>query len=196
MPFNALEVLWDPRQPLWLLLIFLLLFIPFFCVANCICLAFSQFSKQLHRVYCFDLVGAGIGAVAIIGLLFIASPATALQVVAAAGLLSAAVALRECRAQPRWPALVLLLTAAVVLSPAAGFSLQVSQFKGLSQALRVLDAKQVDQRSSPLGQLTTVASPSVPFRHTPGLSLNTPAPIPVATGCVHRCGCVERADPL
>ena len=177
VPFNALEILWDPRQPLWLLLIFLLLFIPFFCVANCICLTFSQFSKQLHRVYCFDLVGAGIGAVAIIGLLFIASPATALQVVAAAGLISAAVALRECRAQPRGPALVLLLTAAVVLTPAAGFSLQVSQFKGLSQALRVLDAKQLDQRSSPLGQLTTVASPSVPFRHTPGLSLNTPVPI-------------------
>ncbi|MDH4020850.1 MAG: hypothetical protein OEU84_14745 [Xanthomonadales bacterium] len=177
VPFNALEILWDPRQPLWLLLIFLLLFIPFFCVANCICLAFSQFSKQLHRVYCFDLVGAGIGAVAIIGLLFIASPVMALQVVAAAGLLSAAVALRECRAQTRGPALVLLLTAAVVLTPAVGFSLQVSQFKGLSQALRVLDAKQLDQRSSPLGQLTTVASQTVPFRHTPGLSLNTPAPI-------------------
>jgi len=182
VPFNALEVLWDPRQPLWLLLIFLLLFIPFFCVANCICLSFSQFSKQLHRVYCFDLVGAGIGAVAIIGLLFIVSPSTALQVVAATGLLSAAVAWRECGVQPRWPALALLMTAVVALSPAAGFSLQVSQFKGLSQALRVLNAKQIDQRSSPLGQLTTVESLSVPFRHTPGLSLNTPAAIPAQLG--------------
>ena len=41
VPFNPLEVLWDPQQPLWLMLIFLLLFIPFFCAANCICLAFS-----------------------------------------------------------------------------------------------------------------------------------------------------------
>ena len=182
VPFNALEVLWNPRQPLWLLLIFLLLFIPFFCVANCICLAFSQFKEQLHRVYCYDLVGAGIGALAIIGLLFIVSPATALQMVAATGLLSAAVAWRECGVQPRWLALVLLVAAVVALSPAAGFSLQVSQFKGLSQALRVLNAEQVDQRSSPLGQLTTVESPSVPFRHTPGLSLNTPAPIPAQLG--------------
>ena len=182
VPFNALEVLWNPRQPLWLLLIFMLLFIPFFCVANCICLSFSQFSKQLHRVYCYDLVGAGIGALAIIGLLFIVPPATALQVVAATGLLSSAVAWRECGMQPRWPALVLLLATAVALSPAAGFSLQVSQFKGLSQALRVLNAKQVDQRSSPLGQLTTVESLSVPFRHTPGLSLNTPVPIPAQLG--------------
>ncbi len=182
VPFNALEVLWNPRQPLWLLLIFLLLFIPFFCVANCICLTFSQFSKQLHRVYCYDLMGAGIGALAIVALLFIVSPVTALQVVTATGLLSAALAWRECGAQPRWPVLVLLVAVVVALSPAAGFSLQVSQFKGLSQALRVLNAKQIDQRSSPLGQLTTVESLSVPFRHTPGLSLNSPVPIPTQLG--------------
>jgi spermidine synthase len=177
VPFNALEVLWDARQPLWLLLVFLLLFVPFFCVANCICLAFAEYSGQLHRIYCFDLVGAGIGAVAIIGLLFIVSPPTALQFVAATGLFSSALAWRETGAQTRWPAIMLLLAAAIALSPVAGFSLQVSQFKGLSQALRVLDAQQIDQRSSPLGQLTTVESPSVPFRHAPGLSLNSPAPI-------------------
>ncbi|HTS54275.1 MAG TPA: SAM-dependent methyltransferase, partial [Burkholderiales bacterium] len=29
VPFNALEFLWDPRQPLWLLVVYLLLFLPF-----------------------------------------------------------------------------------------------------------------------------------------------------------------------
>lgn len=173
VPFNALEVLWDSRQALWLMLIFLLLFIPFFCAANCICLSFSEFSNRLHRVYCFDLLGAGSGAAAIIGLLFITPPTGALQVVGALGLLSAAVAWRECAAQPRWPVLVLILAAATMLSPAAGFSLRISEFKGLSRALQVLNAQQLDQRSSPLGQLTTVSSPSVPFRYSPGLSLNT-----------------------
>jgi len=182
VPFNALEVLWDPRQPLWLMLIFLLLFIPFFCAANCICLALSHYPGQLHRVYCFDLLGAGSGAAAIIGLLFVVSPSTALQAVAALGLLSAAVAWGEYGARPRWPALFLMLAAVTVLLPAAGFSLQVSEFKGLSQSLRVLNAEQIDQRSSPLGQLTTVKSPSIPFRHTPGLSLNTPGPIPAQLG--------------
>jgi len=182
VPFNALEVLWDPQQPLWLMLIFLLLFIPFFCAANCICLAFSQYSSQLHRVYCYDLLGAGSGAAAIIGLLFFVPPATALQVVAALGLVAAAVAWLECGVPTRWPALVLMLVAALVLLPGAGFSLQISEFKGLSQSLRVLNAGQVDQRSSPLGQLTTVKSPSVPFRYSPGLSLNTPGPIPAQLG--------------
>ncbi len=182
IPFNALEVLWDVRQPLWLLLIFLLLFIPFFCAANCICLAFTYHDDQLHRIYSFDLVGAGTGAAAIIGLLFVVPPATAVQLVGATGLLSAAVAWQEVRARPRWGAWVLVLAMAVMLSPVARFSLQVSQFKGLSQALQVLGATQLDQRSSPLGQLTTVGSPSVPFRHAPGLSLNAPGPIPGQLG--------------
>jgi len=182
VPFNALEVLWDPRQSLWLMLIFLLLFIPFFCAANCICLTFSQYSNQLHRIYSFDLLGAGIGAAGIIALLFFVLPTTALQVIGALGLLSATVAWWECRIRPRWPVAVLLLAIAVMLSPAAGISLQVSEFKGLAQALRVLNAEQIDQRSSPLGQLTTVKSPSVPFRHSPGLSLNSPAPIPAQLG--------------
>ena len=182
VPFNALEVLWDPQQPLWLILIFLLLFIPFFCVANCICLTFSEFSSQLHRVYSFDLVGAGVGALAIVGLLFIVLPGTALKVVSALGIFSAAVAWWECRMRPRWPVLVFLLGAATVLLPANNFSLQISEFKGLSQTLRVLNVEQIDRRSSPLGLLTTVKSPAIPFRHAPGLSLNTPGPIPEQLG--------------
>ena len=182
VPFNALEVLWDPRQPLWLLLIFLLRFIPFLCAANCICLTFSAFSERLHKVYCFDLFGAGVGALAIIGLLFILTPIAALQVVAALGLVAAALAWWESAAQPRWAALIVVLAAAVMLLPAAGFSLRVSEFKGLSQALRVLNAEQLDQRSGPLGRLTTFGSPSVPFRYSPGLSLNTPGLIPEQLG--------------
>jgi hypothetical protein len=182
VPFNALEVLWDPLQPLWLMLIFLLLFIPFFCVANCICLAFSEFHNQLHRIYCFDLLGAGTGALAIVGLLFFVLPGTALKVVGALGVFSAAVAWWECKIQPRWPALALLLGAGSVLLPATDFSLQVSEFKGLSQTLQVLNVEQIDQRSSPLGLLTTVKSPAVPFRYAPGLSLNAPGQIPEQLG--------------
>ena len=182
VPFNALEVLWDPQQPLRLMLIFSLLFIPFFCAANCICLSFSEFSAQLHRVYSFDLVGAGVGALAIVGLLFIVLPGTALKAVSALGIFSAAVAWWECEMRPRWPVLVLLLGAGTVLLPVTNFSLQVSEFKGLSQTLRVLDVEQIDQRSSPLGLLTTVKSPAIPFRHAPGLSLNTPGLVPEQLG--------------
>ncbi len=175
LPFNALELLWDPRQPLWLLAIYLLLFIPFFCAANCICLAFSEYPEQLHRIYSYDLLGAGAGAIGIIGLLFMVQPMAALKLVSALGLLTALTASWEFRAGPRWLKLALLFGMAVLLFPGVTPGLRLSEFKGLSQALRVVGAQQIDQRSSPLGLLSTVSSPTVPFRHVPGLSLNAPA---------------------
>ena len=178
IPFNALEVLWNPWQPLWLMLVFMLLFIPFFCAANCICLAFTEFRTQLHRIYCFDLLGAGAGALAIIGLLFVVHPGAALKVVGALGMAATALAWLECRMTLRWPLLGILLLMAGLLLPGAGVDLRISQYKGLSQSLQVLGAEQIDEKSSPLGLLTTVQNPVIPFRHAPGLSLASPAPIP------------------
>ena len=175
LPFNALELLWNLKQPLWLLLIYLLLFIPFFCAANCICLAFLEYPQRLHRIYSFDLLGAGTGAIGIIGLLFLLAPMEALKLVSALGLLSALIALWEFRAGTVWLKLALLYAMASLLLPGATPQLRLSEFKGLSQALQVMGARQVDRRSSPLGLLSVVSSPTVPFRHVPGLSLNTPA---------------------
>jgi hypothetical protein len=172
LPFNALELLWDFRQPLWLLLIYLLLFIPFFCAANCVCLAFAQFPGQLHRIYSFDLLGAAAGAMGIIGLLFLVMPGSALQLIGALGMLTAWIAMLECRQGPRSLRLTLLLAAAVLALPHLAPDLKVSQFKGLELAKGVIGAEQIDQRSSPLGLLSTVANNTVPFRHAPGLSLN------------------------
>ena len=175
LPFNALELLWDLRQPLWLLAIYLLLFIPFFCAANCICLAFSEYPEQLHRIYSVDLLGAGAGAIGIIALLFLLMPMEALKLVSALGLLSALTASWEMGTGSRWLKSALLLGITVLLFPGVTPGLRLSEFKGLSQALRVMGAQQVDQRSSPLGLLSTVSSPAVPFRYVPGLSLNAPA---------------------
>ena len=175
LPFNALELLWDLKQPLWLLAIYLLLFIPFFCAANCICLAFLEYPERLHRIYSFDLLGAGAGAIGIIGLLFVMAPMQALKLVSALGLLSALIACWEFRAGPGWLKLALLFAMASLLFPGVTPQLRLSEFKGLSQALRVVGAQQIDRRSSPLGLLSAVSSPTVPFRYVPGLSLNTPA---------------------
>jgi hypothetical protein len=71
IPFNALEILWDPRQWLWLSLQYLLLFVPFFFAAFCLCLAFSRFGGQSHRIYGADLWGASAGGLLAIGLLFL-----------------------------------------------------------------------------------------------------------------------------
>src|SRR5207244_11061466 len=68
--FNPLELLWDPQQPLRLLAVYALLFVPFFCAATCICLTFTRFGGDAHRVYAYDLGGAGAGCLGILALLF------------------------------------------------------------------------------------------------------------------------------
>ncbi len=92
MPFNTLELFWDPHQWRFLLLSYLLLFIPFFFAANCICLAFAAFGPQIPRIYAFDLLGAGLGAVGVILALYLLTPGIVLKLVAALGLLAAVLA--------------------------------------------------------------------------------------------------------
>jgi len=46
----------------------------------------------------------------------------------------------------------------------------MSEFKSLSQTLQVVDTRVLEEWSSPLGLLTVVESPTIPFRHAPGMS--------------------------
>jgi hypothetical protein len=102
IPFNPLEIVWGLHQVIYLFILYLLLALPFFAVANCIGLALSQFTDDIPRIYGFDLFGAGVGAFGIIILLFVITPMTALYVIGSLGLLSTAVGFLESRLHPRW----------------------------------------------------------------------------------------------
>ncbi|WP_246763251.1 SAM-dependent methyltransferase [Rhizobium sp. 007] len=181
LPFNALEIIWNPGQLGWLAASYALLVLPFFFGATCIGLAFIRHPGQIGRVYAFDLVGAGIGALGTVGLLFLVPPPAALYFVAALGFAAAALAATGM-ARHRWLAVGSLglaaLLIAVWLPPSwTAPGPHMSQYKGLRMALEVPNARVVEERSSPLGLLTIVESPTVPFRYAPGLSLaNTQEP--------------------
>ncbi len=182
--FDPLEMLWDPRQPLRLLVIYALLFVPFFCAATSICLTFARFADQPHRIYSFDILGAGAGALSILIALFATTPSGALQWIGALGLAAAALAEFHGRARPRWvPAA--LLSVALLLPfglPADWTRLRPSEYKDLSQTLSISGTRVVAERSSPIGLVEVVESPSIPFRHAPGLSLNAPMEPPLQLG--------------
>lgn len=177
IPFNPLEIVWSSHQLFYLLILYLLLALPFFAVANCIGLALSQFTDDIPRIYGCDLLGAGSGALGIIVLLFLLTPINALYVIGSLGLLATALGILESRLRPcpRW--IVALLLAGATIIPAIlhqqHFALQISPYKSLSQTLAVMGTEVIAERSSPLGLLTVVKSPVIPFRHAPGLSLNT-----------------------
>lgn len=171
--FNPLELLWDPAQPLRLLMVYLLLFVPFFCAAVGVCLLFTRFNEQVYRVYSFDILGAGLGCFGIIVALFALSPVDALRLVGGAGMAAAALAAYTCRWHRPWlPALLLGAALLPAFVPHEWIALRPSEYKELNQTLRIRNARVVAERSGPLGLVTVVESPEIPFRHAPGLSLN------------------------
>ena len=93
VPLNPLELLWDPLQPLYLALLYLLLAVPFLFAANCIGLTLYRFRRLMGRTYGSDLLGAGTGALGMVGLLFWLAPVDALKALGAAGFAAAALSL-------------------------------------------------------------------------------------------------------
>ena len=172
LPFRAEELLWNPWQPLWLAATYLVLAIPFFCAANAIGLALLAYQEQVGRVYAADLVGAGIGSLLILVLLYVVPPEQALQILAAAGFVAALVAMLELRLRDRrWLLAGALGMALIAVFPGQWLRPEPGPYKGLSQALRIDGTRVIVERSSPLGRISVIESPRVPLRHAPGLSL-------------------------
>jgi hypothetical protein len=182
--FNPLEMLWDPQQPLRLLAVYGLLLVPFFCAAIALCLTFTRFGGQSARIYSFDIIGAGAGCLAIVATLFVAHPISALGFVGALGLAAAAVAAVTLGLRPR--VLIIALLAGAIALPLGLRSdrvhLRASPYKELNQTLQIAETRIVAERSSPLGLITIVQSPRIPFRYAPGLSLNAPDEPPPQLG--------------
>jgi hypothetical protein len=182
IPFNAEEVLWDARQTIWLLYAYLLLAVPFFFAANAIGLALIHYRARLSRIYAADLMGAGLGSIGILVLLFALRPLQSLTVIGLLGTGAALLAVWELRQRLSVAWLLLPLAAALLLLPAGWSTLEMSPYKGLSQMLLVKDTRIIAERSSPLGLLSVMESPTVPLRHVPGMSLNATAEPPDQLG--------------
>ena len=180
VPFNVLDAPWSPGSLGWLLVIELVLAVPFFFAATGIGRALVVFRDRLARVYAADLVGAGAGAAAAVGVLRLVPAERALDFVcglgAVAGLL--AVGVGGGSGPGRRP--LLALCAAVLVLSGFGVTgeLRISPYKPLSQALRVTGAELAETRSGPLGMVSAVENREVPFRSAPGLSLMARAPVP------------------
>ena len=178
VPFNNLAMLWDGAQWLLLTLIYGLLLLPFFFAANCIGLTICRFAGAIPRVYACDLLGAALGAAGMVLLLYYTAPMAALLLVSILSLCACAIASHQWL--PRYRLHWLLLPLAVLLLnlPETWLQLQPAPYKRLSKALLLPQTRVVETRSSPLGQLDVVESPTIPFRHAPGISINSRRLIP------------------
>ncbi|MBI3670823.1 MAG: SAM-dependent methyltransferase [Acidobacteria bacterium] len=177
IPFDPYLIIWDRRQWLYLACYYLVLFVPFFAAATAIGLALIRESEKCPRLYGFNLAGSGAGAALAVGLLKFAPVEPALLAVgglAQGGALLALVDLAPLGKRGRWlvAAAVGAMAGLTLLWTAHPPAVRLSQYKGLSYALNLPEARVVAQRSSPLGRVDVVASPAI--RHAPGLSLLAP----------------------
>jgi len=175
LPFNGLELVWNPWQLGWLVALFLLLALPFFFAACCFALAFMHARERIPALYAADLLGAGLGAGLTTGVLFLLPADDAMRVVACAGACAALL--------PAAPHLVrlglpVLAIAAALLSPADWLAPRITPYKGLPRSLAVMGAEVVEEHSSPYGLLTIVRNDAIPFRHAPGRSLTGTSELP------------------
>ena len=187
IPFNPEAILWDSKQIVYLLSIFLLLSIPFLLAASAVCLVFIQYPRQIARVYSIDLLGAGFGSLAMIMVLFFIFPIAALLTISLSGLIASIISLKETQYSSKsqnWkskPVRIfssfIILTALFLISSSQHWQLELSPYKDLPKTLNIKGTHIIAQQSSPLGLLSIVESQQVPFRHAPGLSLyNTQEP--------------------
>lgn len=172
VPFNPLELLWDNTQLSGLLAIYLLMMLPFFCGGLGIGLVMWHFASQAGRVYAWDILGAGVGSLGVIGVLFLVPPHKVLAIVTALALLAAAVAIFEMKMKREWMGVFLGLAFLIAVVPGTWLKGVPSTYKDLSQTLNIAGTRLIDERSSPLGLVSVVESPRIPFRHAPGMSLN------------------------
>ena len=175
VPFNGLELVWNPAQLGWLVALFLLLALPFFFAACCFGLAFMQVRERIPMLYAADLLGAGVGAGLATGLLFVLPAEEALRIVAMTGAVAACLPATQRVLRLALPAVAV---AVALLLPAEALAPRMTPYKGLPRTLSVMGAEVVEERSSPFGLLTVVRNETIPFRHAPGRSLTGTSELP------------------
>jgi len=174
LSFDPQALTWDSGQLAYLAAAFLILALPFFAAANCIGLALWHFKTQIPRVYGLDLIGAGLGAFAVLITLTFLHPADALfAVFVCAMLVTVSAAWSQHWHVRKVAAGACLLTG--VVAALARPAVEPAAYKDLAQAMSVYGAELEDELSGPAGTIHLVRNEAVPVRYAPGLSLQASA---------------------
>lgn len=175
------QLAWDLAQWPRLALVYLLLALPFSAGALAVVLALTLEPDRLGRIYGASFLGAGLGAVLALGILWVALPARALAlpaVVASAGGVVAAYGAARSRRTASLVWLPVLIALVVFQRPP--WRIAVTPYKGLPQVEAYPEARRTAERTSPVGWVVAVAAPA--FRFAPGLSLAFRGQFPSQTG--------------
>jgi hypothetical protein len=175
LPFNAVFMLADPQQKWRLLANFAIYLLPFLSGATFLGTVFAHHGDRFARLYFADLSGAGLcGLVFMLGL-YVAAPEDVIAVPLCLGVIAAALWVAASGGRGGVVGLIAAAGASIVVSfvlPSLfGLTtLAVSDYKGVSYARKLPDARRVLHSLSPFGDLQAYSSSYLHF--APGLSDN------------------------
>ena len=180
--FDAFLLFYDRSQMGLLAAVYLWYCLPFFFAGLAVTLVFYTSVDRVGMLYAANLGGSGVGAVAVIALLWIVPleylPALlALPPAAATVVLIADRGDRGTRGESAWRPSTVAVTAAMIGAIGAAVSIaafapvraQPSEYKEISAALELPGATVVHRSTSPHGELSVVRADAL--RVSPGLSL-------------------------
>ena len=180
IPFDPARIIWDRYQWIYLFGYYGVLAIPFFFAGLILALVYSCKAQAISRLYACDLVGAGLGCIAIFWIYSFAGEAgTVVLVCLLSGFASLVFDAHGWKVNLVRGPWMLLLCVLVVMKPAF-LTLNISPYKALKVALRYPDARILKTQWHPAGRLDVIESRAVRF--APGLSLEFQGSLPEQLG--------------
>ncbi|MCK5837021.1 MAG: hypothetical protein KAH09_07115, partial [Desulfobacula sp.] len=192
--FNPYEMSFSPAQIISLFLYFSLMGGCFFLGALIICMALLNHS--VPRTYFYNLLGSGLGALAVVAASFIWHPVNIMMIIILIAMVPALVMVLGSTI--KYLSTALILTAIIIPFFFVLFSLpdikKVTQYKAISGALNLPEAQIVHEAYSPLALIQVVQAKGL--RTTSGLSLLSPFQVPVQKGIFFNAGSMSPVTPF
>jgi len=178
LPFDSYRIVFERAQLIYLGLYYGALVAPFFIGGIGLGLPLAAFPAHTARAYAANLVGAGLGCLAALGALSYLGEVRAVIFAALLAALGACAFARAARQRTLALAGALaLLWSVLLIAPPPFFEAQISPYKGLSQTLRLPDARRVFAASNAFSRVEVVESTAV--RSAPGLALTYRGELPM-----------------
>ncbi|MCK4491876.1 MAG: hypothetical protein KAU03_04580 [Candidatus Altiarchaeales archaeon] len=181
IPFDPYRVTWDTNQLLYIGLYYTLLSTPFFLSGLCIGLVMVKMVERVDRIYFFNLLGSGLGALLIVGLSLIYTGPAVIVSASLLGLLSSVSFSIGC--SKRIPAVLILTTIVAVFSMpyvGGGLDISISPYKALSRELNYPNATIIATEWNPTSRVDVISSKGI--RYAPGLSTEYRGVLPSQLG--------------
>lgn len=178
LPFDAYRIAFERAQLMYLVAYYCALVAPFFVGGVVLGVPLVALPAHTARVYAANLAGSGVGCIAALGALTLFGEVGGVMF---AALLAALGALAFARAAKRlslgvMASALIALWGVWLVAPPRAFEPQLSPYRGISQTLRLPEARRVFSASNAFARVEVVTSSAI--RSAPGLSLTYRGELP------------------